>query len=82
MEINLRYIAISATVPNLQDIATWLNAKREFSFEIHRVSFLSNFSLAILFSEEYRPIKLERFVYGYPQTESNMFLFERNLNWK
>lgn len=37
--------------------------------------------LAISFSEEYRPIKLERFVYGYPQ-EGNMFLFDRKLDWK
>lgn len=25
----LRYMAVSATIPNLQDIATWLNAKRK-----------------------------------------------------
>ncbi|KAI8646499.1 P-loop containing nucleoside triphosphate hydrolase protein [Parasitella parasitica] len=64
MDINLRYIAVSATVPNLEDIATWLHAK------------------PIAFSEEYRPIKLERFVYGYPYREGNMFLFDRNLDWK
>lgn len=64
MDINLRYVAVSATVPNLQDIATWLSAK------------------PISFSEEYRPIKLDRFVYGYPQSESNMFLFDKKLNWK
>lgn len=29
MNIDLRYIAVSATVPNLEDIATWLNAKRK-----------------------------------------------------
>ncbi|KAK4519788.1 Serine/threonine-protein kinase [Mucor velutinosus] len=64
MDINLRYIAVSATVPNLQDIATWLHAK------------------PISFSEEYRPIILERFVYGYPYQEGNMFLFDRKLDWK
>lgn len=30
MDINLRYIAVSATVPNLEDIATWLHAKRRY----------------------------------------------------
>ncbi|KAI9483482.1 MAG: Sec63 Brl domain-containing protein [Benjaminiella poitrasii] len=60
----LRFIAVSATVPNLNDIATWLNAK------------------PISFSEEYRPIRLDRFVYGYPQHEENMFLFDRRLDWK
>lgn len=33
MKNNLRYIAVSATVPNLQDIATWLKAKRESYFD-------------------------------------------------
>lgn len=38
MEINLRYIAVSATVPNLQDIATWLTAKRKciHNFTVYR----------------------------------------------
>ncbi|ORE05888.1 P-loop containing nucleoside triphosphate hydrolase protein [Rhizopus microsporus var. microsporus] len=60
----IRYIAVSATVPNLSDISTWLNAK------------------PIAFSEEYRPVRLDRFVYGYPQKEDNMFLFDRKLDWK
>ncbi|CEG75811.1 hypothetical protein RMATCC62417_10796 [Rhizopus microsporus] len=60
----IRYIAVSATVPNLNDISTWLNAK------------------PITFSEEYRPVRLDRFVYGYPQKEDNMFLFDRKLDWK
>ncbi|KAI8383054.1 hypothetical protein BD560DRAFT_444155 [Blakeslea trispora] len=64
MANNLRFIAISATVPNVSDIAIWLNAK------------------PISFSEEYRPIKLKRFVYGYQHAEDNMFLFDRKLDWK
>ncbi|CAO3667117.1 unnamed protein product [Rhizopus microsporus] len=60
----IRYIAVSATVPNLNDISTWLNAK------------------PIAFSEEYRPVRLDRFVYGYPHKEDNMFLFDRKLDWK
>ncbi|KAG0802168.1 hypothetical protein G6F22_000523 [Rhizopus arrhizus] len=65
MDSQIRYIAVSATVPNLNDIAVWLQAK-----------------CTIAFSEEYRPIRLERFVYGYPQTDHNMFLFDRKLDWK
>ncbi|CEI90137.1 hypothetical protein RMCBS344292_04467 [Rhizopus microsporus] len=60
----IRYIAVSATAPNLNDISTWLNAK------------------PIVFSEEYRPVRLDRFVYGYPQKEDNVFLFDRKLDWK
>lgn len=95
MDINLRYIAVSATVPNLQDIATWLSAKRKcihnyfvhtrqlsFAFSIFDQAFYHHIYVAISFSEEYRPIKLDRFVYGYSQSESNMFLFDKKLNWK
>jgi hypothetical protein len=38
--------------------------------------------IAISFSEEHRPIRLERFVYGFPRHEDNMFLFDRKLDWK
>ncbi|KAI8992252.1 P-loop containing nucleoside triphosphate hydrolase protein [Pilobolus umbonatus] len=61
---SIRYVAVSATVPNLNDIAQWLNGQ------------------AISFSEEHRPIQLERYVYGYRPTEDNMFLFDRKMDWK
>ncbi|KAI8092154.1 Sec63 Brl domain-containing protein [Gilbertella persicaria] len=64
MASNIRFFAVSATAPNLSDIALWLKAQ------------------PLSFSEEYRPIKLQRFVYPYPQSEINMFLFERKLDWK
>ncbi|CAO3632232.1 unnamed protein product [Cunninghamella echinulata] len=63
MENKLRYVAISATLPNLQDITNWLDA------------------IPLEFSEEYRPIPLDRHVYGYP-CKSNVFSFEKNLDWK
>ncbi|KAI8099039.1 Sec63 Brl domain-containing protein [Halteromyces radiatus] len=64
MDHNLRFVAVSATVPNVQDITTWLNAT------------------ALTFSEDYRPIRLERFVYGYPLRGGNTFAFEKSLDWK
>lgn len=30
MKHKLRYVAISATLPNLQDISSWLNAARKY----------------------------------------------------
>lgn len=83
----LRFIAVSATVPNLQDIAIWLKAKRNLSTArlVNKYTFFANLLIvyiAISFSEDYRPIKLERFVYAYAQNDVNMFLFDRRLDWK
>ncbi|KAL0072907.1 Sec63 Brl domain-containing protein [Phycomyces blakesleeanus] len=61
---SIRYIAVSATVPNLQDIADWLDAR------------------AMSFSEEFRPVRLERVVQSTSPKGNNMFLFEKNLDWK
>ncbi|KAG0182574.1 Sec63 [Apophysomyces sp. BC1034] len=64
MDHQLRYVAVSATVPNLADVAEWIGGK------------------ALSFSEDYRPVKLERFIYGVPFRGDNMFLFEKTLDWK
>ncbi|KAJ5570592.1 uncharacterized protein N7459_010022 [Penicillium hispanicum] len=64
---NVRFVALSATVPNSEDIATWLGkdatnqhlpARREH------------------FGEEFRPVKLQKFVYGY-QSTANDFAFDK-----
>ncbi|ORY05950.1 P-loop containing nucleoside triphosphate hydrolase protein [Basidiobolus meristosporus CBS 931.73] len=72
----IRYIAISATVPNVTDIAEWLgeglpNEKPGKSFACVKC-----------FGEEYRPVQLNRFVYGYPTNNASPFLFDRNLNFR
>ncbi|SAL96238.1 hypothetical protein [Absidia glauca] len=64
MDHDLRFVAVSATVPNLEDITDWLNAS------------------ALTFSEDYRSIRLDRFVYGYPLRSGNVFAFEKSLDWK
>jgi len=62
----LRFIALSASVPNIEDIAAWLNIP----------------SGAIKsFSEDYRPVKLELKVLAYPNAK-NSYIFDRNLNYK
>lgn len=69
---DMRFVALSATVPNSQDIATWLGrdsmtpqipAPRE------------------RFGEEFRPVPLAKHVCGYHAT-GNEFVFEKTLNSK
>ncbi|OJJ49132.1 hypothetical protein ASPZODRAFT_157591 [Penicilliopsis zonata CBS 506.65] len=64
---SVRFIALSATVPNSQDLAIWLGrdaanqqlpARREH------------------FGEEFRPVQLQKFVYGY-QSAGNDFAFDK-----
>ena len=63
---NFRIIAVSATLPNIDDIATWLNVRP---------------SGIKIFGSEYRPIKIEILVRGY-KNSGNPFLFEKHLNYK
>ncbi|KAE8379979.1 Sec63 Brl domain-containing protein [Aspergillus bertholletiae] len=69
---NVRFIALSATIPNSEDIATWLG-KDATSQHVpaHREHF----------GEEFRPVKLQRFVYGY-QAQGNDFAFDKMCNSK
>lgn len=62
---NTRIVAISATIPNSQDLAEWLGRG----------------TVLKVFGEDYRPVKLERHVFGYPQS-ANSFLFDFSLNEK
>lgn len=69
---NVRFIALSATIPNVKDIATWLgrnhtNQKDPAQYEC--------------FGEEMRPVKLRKYVYGY-DSPSNDFVFEKSLDGK
>ncbi|KAL4942666.1 hypothetical protein BDV06DRAFT_211637 [Aspergillus oleicola] len=69
---NVRFIALSATIPNSEDIATWLgrNATSQH-VPAHREHF----------GEEFRPVKLQKFVYGH-QSHLNYFAFDKFLNSK
>ena len=61
---SVRYVAISATIYNIQDIAEWLEVPPHGVFA---------------FGEEVRPVKLTTLVKGFPMTKTD-FLFERRLN--
>ncbi|XP_042463156.1 ATP-dependent DNA helicase MER3 homolog isoform X1 [Zingiber officinale] len=60
---NVRFLAVSATIPNIQDIAEWLLVPSEGIKS---------------FGEEMRPVKLVTKVFGYAPAK-NDFLFERRL---
>ncbi|KAH9060008.1 P-loop containing nucleoside triphosphate hydrolase protein [Lactarius vividus] len=68
----VRFVAVSATVPNIDDVAHWISSRN------------SNGAAATFrFGEEYRPCQLSRFVYGFPRGKNqNDFLFARSLNYR
>lgn len=64
---HVRFLALSATVPNSEDIATWLGRdpiRQHLPAQHYK------------FGEEFRPVKLQKFVYGIPYT-GNDFGFEK-----
>lgn len=69
---DVRFIALSATVPNSQDIAKWLG-KNPVSSHIP--------APRETFGEEFRPVRLQKHVCGYHGV-GNDFAFEKMLNNK
>ncbi|KAK4502972.1 hypothetical protein PRZ48_006399 [Zasmidium cellare] len=69
---NVRFVALSATVPNSHDIATWLG-KDPVTEQVP--------APREKFGEEFRPVRLQKHVCGY-HSNSNDFAFEKILNSK
>ncbi|KXX76301.1 ATP-dependent DNA helicase MER3 [Madurella mycetomatis] len=69
---NVRFVALSATVPNSDGIAKWLGRD-------HKNQQLP--AHCETFGEEYRPVKLQKFVYGF-ESNSNDFIFDKFLDQK
>lgn len=69
---NIRFVALSATVPNSQDIATWLG-KNPMTEQVP--------APREKFGEEFRPVRLQKHVCGY-QNNPNDFIFEKTLDGK
>ncbi|KAK5723529.1 ATP-dependent DNA helicase MER3 [Elasticomyces elasticus] len=70
---DVRFVALSATVPNSQDIATWLGKD---STNQHVPAVRERFG------EEFRPVRLQKHVVGYQSGNNNEFAFEKMLNGK
>ncbi|KAG0143739.1 hypothetical protein CROQUDRAFT_108963 [Cronartium quercuum f. sp. fusiforme G11] len=75
----IRLIALSATVPNIHDVAEWLGDNSVTSNGTTKQGSAQTF----IFGEEYRPIKLSKFVYGYPRRQDQTeYQFMSILNFK
>jgi ATP-dependent DNA helicase HFM1/MER3 len=68
----VRFVALSATIPNPHDIAKWLGKD---SLHPHVPAGQE------AFGEEFRPVQLQKVVYGYP-VKSNDFVFDSVLESK
>ncbi|NXP47631.1 HFM1 helicase, partial [Heliornis fulica] len=66
----LRFVAVSATIPNAEDIAEWLSDSK-----------MSSVCLKI--DEDQRPVKLRKIVLGFPCSDNQTeFKFDLTLNYK
>ncbi|OAP54666.1 hypothetical protein AYL99_11114 [Fonsecaea erecta] len=66
---NIRVVALSATVPNSEDVATWLGKNSSSQHLPARRE---------VFGESFRPVELNKHVYGF-EAKSNDFAFESML---
>jgi ATP-dependent DNA helicase HFM1/MER3 len=69
---SVRFVALSATVPNPQDVAVWLGRNSNHPKLPARQE---------AFGEEFRPVQLQKVVYGYP-VKTNDFIFDSVLESK
>jgi ATP-dependent DNA helicase HFM1/MER3 len=69
---NIRLVALSATVPNSEDIASWLGRDHTNQLLPARRE---------IFDEDFRPVKLKKQVFGY-DGNSNDYVFDKILDQK
>jgi ATP-dependent DNA helicase HFM1/MER3 len=69
---DVRFIALSATIPNADDVASWLGR----SSTSDSPAFLERFG------EEFRPVRLEKHVMGVKFNTANLFAFDKVLDSK
>ncbi|NXA52796.1 HFM1 helicase, partial [Nothocercus julius] len=67
---SLRFVAVSATIPNAEDIAEWLSDGKMPA-------------ICLKIDEDHRPVKLRKVVLGFPCSDSQTeFKFDLTLNYK
>ncbi|PWN88358.1 P-loop containing nucleoside triphosphate hydrolase protein [Acaromyces ingoldii] len=76
---DLRVIALSATVPNADDIAEWVGSNATDS-DIDECGSPKTTADLFTFGETYRPCPLRKYVYGYANPEGDYWKLEGNLN--
>ncbi len=65
---SIRFVAVSATIPNAEDVSEWLDPKSGVCYK---------------FGEEKRPVPLRKIVLGYPHRYGHSeFRFEMNLSYR
>lgn len=67
---DIRFIAASATIPNITDIAEWLKSRN------------GNPARTLTFNDEFRQVILEKHVYGFPFYQKNEFQKDASYNAK
>jgi ATP-dependent DNA helicase HFM1/MER3 len=67
---DVRFIALSATVPNAEDVASWLG----------RSPTSSDPAVLERFGQEFRPVRLEKHVVGVKSNAQNPFAFDKALD--
>ncbi|KAG8317780.1 ATP-dependent DNA helicase MER3 [Homalodisca vitripennis] len=67
----VRFMAVSATIPNIEDIALWLGDSQNIQANYEKIG------------EEMRPVTLKKIVRGYPCSQNQSpFLFDISLSYK